>query len=212
MRRCYCTLTLLLLLALPLTTVAQYPERTSPENVLAKLEQAYEAMDAAAYLDCLAPGFVFHLASSDWQSDPGLPEYWGFSEESAVHGNMFHPSSIVEHVTVSLNVLSWSHDPGTDPGDPSDDRWISFAESVVWFHCQSDIVYLASSAQEFTLRVDPDDQGAGGETLYDIIEWSEIEFLASGRESTTWGCVKAMFYSETPVDGTNWTRIKALYR
>ncbi|MBD3348249.1 MAG: hypothetical protein GF400_03505, partial [Candidatus Eisenbacteria bacterium] len=43
----------------------EYPPRTSPANVIAKLVEAYGRTDAEAYLDCLAEDFVFFLNPDD---------------------------------------------------------------------------------------------------------------------------------------------------
>lgn len=55
--------------------------RDTPENVIAKLTEAYEAMDRQAYLDCLADDVEYHLSPWLLEFDPTLPGTWIFGQE-----------------------------------------------------------------------------------------------------------------------------------
>ncbi len=154
----------------------EYKPRTSCENVLWNIESAYEDRNIDEYLDCLAEDFTFHLNPDDWQ-DPqsGLPPYWGKHEEESIHRNMFDEGSDVEGITLTLTFIQSSYDPGEDPQDPMDDRW-EYQEGVdLRVRVVGDITYMATADQLFILRIDPDETGPGGETLYEIIEWHDLE-------------------------------------
>jgi len=173
----------------------RYPLRTSPENVLLKLEQAYEAKDASAYLDCLAEDFLFYLHPDVWQ-DPGndLPQYWGKAEEQTIHENMFGEGSSLLNVTVDLTFMASSFDPGADPVDPSDDRWQYDDNYDVWFYMTGDLVIRCRGGATFIFQVDPTEQGPEGETLWEIVDWWDLdEFDDTPTQTTSWGRLKALF-------------------
>jgi hypothetical protein len=176
----------------------EYPDRTTPGGVIEKLRLAYVSMDAAAYLDCLAGDFVFHTAEED-QNDPQnpLPETWGWSDEYTIHGNMFGPGTDVDRIILALTNEDVTHDPGTDPEDPSDDTYEYLVSSDLRVYIPitgDDLILLATSDQRFLLRVDPDEQGAGGATLWEIVEWRDDVYYGSKRsEEQTWGAIKGLF-------------------
>lgn len=64
------------------TGQSDYPERTSPENAIAKFEIACEAMDAGECLDCLSEDFRFYVNPADTQGDDALPEFWDRTVEA----------------------------------------------------------------------------------------------------------------------------------
>jgi ketosteroid isomerase-like protein len=162
-----------------------YPLRTSAANVLRKLNIAYERMDAEAYLDCLAEDFIFFLNPDDLTDYPELPEYWDKVEEATIHGNMF--------VSVSEQF-----DQG-DPGDPTDDTWVYLESVDLRMQLPPDLTLLVQVPQQFTLGVDPEETGLGGELLWEITRWHDISAEA-GR------------YQEPMVEHASWGLIKAMYR
>ena len=100
-----------------------YPDQSTPDNVIEKLEMVYEAMDTAGYMECLAAGFIFYLNPDDIIADPTLPEYWHKAEERIAHENMFGDGRVVESVSLTVTVVSADSLPGEDPVDPGDDLW-----------------------------------------------------------------------------------------
>ncbi len=176
----------------------EYPERTTPENCLARLAAAYENMNLYAYLDCLAEDFVFHTAEAD-QNDPNspLPPDWDKEEERTIHENMFGPDSDVARITLDLSTQTSEFDPGADPGSTADDTW-DYVEAIdlrLLIPLPDDyLIYLATADQRFLLQVDPDKVGQGGEDLWEIVEWWDVEERAGERvEDSTWGSIKAMY-------------------
>jgi hypothetical protein len=174
-----------------------YPVRSSPENVLIKLVNAYERMDVDAYLDCLAEDFLFYLNPDDLTANPELPESWDKAEETAIHQNMFGDGTDVEGIELWLEHDSESHDEG-DPGDPLDDLWTFREDYDIRVHLPPDLTLWAISPSDFVLQVDPDETGYGGMPLWEILEWYDLpyEWGADGpREDNSWGRIKALYRS-----------------
>jgi hypothetical protein len=172
-----------------------YPTRSSPENVLRKLNLAYVRMDAEAYLDCLAEDFLFYLNPEDVTDDPSLPEYWAKAEETTIHGNMFGEGTNVEGIELLFEHDTEDHDPG-DPGDPLDDLWTYREDYDLLVHIPPSLTLHADSPSDFVFRVDPDETGPGGTLLWEILEWHDLQDIwASGpdREMGSWGNIKAMW-------------------
>jgi hypothetical protein len=174
-----------------------YPLRTNPENVMLKLELAYERMDAEAYLDCLADSFIFFLNPDDLTSNPELPESWDKAEEAVIHGNMFGEETDVQRVTLWLTLESEDWDPG-DPGDPLDDRWFAGYDYELHVRLPPDLTLWAESMADFVLQIDPDDVGHSGEHLWEIATWSDLpDWVSRDRdprvEYCSWGMVKALY-------------------
>ena len=176
--------------------------RDSPQRVLDRIEQAYEAMDAWGYLDCLADAYEFHLSEDDLDEDPSLPQYWGFAAEIAIHNRMFGDESVhdpadeVLDVSLELQLTSTDVDTGEDQGDPSDDRWTCRVQATLTVSCPDDLQLYASEECELVLRVDPDETGPDGETLYEVIRH---ESLSNPRwEGMSWGRIKAVYRDVDP--------------
>ncbi|MFH1501450.1 MAG: hypothetical protein ABIG03_00240 [Candidatus Eisenbacteria bacterium] len=170
----------------------EYELRTSPANVLAKMTAAYMRMDDDAYLDCLAESFVFHLNPDDVEDPEGqLPEYWGKADERTIHEAMFGESTNVTRVTLTLTNVSMTFSQGENPGDPMDDTWTFREQTDLRVTVLNDLTYLANSDQEFVFRMDPDETGPDGETLWEIIDWYDLR--DERVEDSTWGSVKSMY-------------------
>jgi hypothetical protein len=172
-----------------------YPLRTSPENVLRKLNLAYVRMDDEAYLDCLSEDFVFFLCPDDVNDNPELPASWEKAEEATIHGNMFGEGSAVEGIALVFTLESTSHDEG-DPSDPLDDTWVLLEDADLRMQLPPDLTLHAQAREEFALAVDPAEAGLGGELLWEITEWHELspEERAGGpKEDASWGILKALF-------------------
>jgi len=174
-----------------------YPERTTPDNVLAKLKQAYEDMDCEAYMDCLAEDFVFIPSLEDqfgWV-DP-LPPSWDREAERRIHENMFGPGPEINRIVIYLATQTAEFDPGSDP-ESNDGRWVYVAEADIRAFVaipDDPLVYLGYGDQRFLLQVDESQVGPGGENLWEIVEWRELDYWAGERvESWSWGKLKAAF-------------------
>lgn len=165
----------------------RYPPRTSPGNVLAKLEAAYVNRDAEAYLDCLGYGMTFYITGSGG----GLPHYWGYDTEQAIHLLMFGAGSDVESVALDLEAISIQFDMGADPFDPSDDRWI-YREDCDLEVVTSSRTLVSRYSHQFEIQLDPDEVGPSGEDLWEIVDWLDSGDL-SAVEASSWTRLKAMF-------------------
>lgn len=172
-----------------------YPVRSSPENVLVKLELAYERMDAEAYLDCLAEDFLFYLNPEDVSDWPELPEYWDKAEETTIHENMFGDGTNVLSVALWLTHDTDSYDPG-DPGDPLDDLWTYREDYDIRVTLPPDLTLHAVSPSDFVFQVDPDEVGHGGMLLWEIVLWYDLPYewrTGPSVEEASWGGIKAMY-------------------
>jgi len=174
-----------------------YPLRTSPVNVINKLVLAYVRMDAEAYLDCLAEDFIFFLNPDDLTDYPELPAYWDKVEEATIHGNMFAEDTDVERIALVFTGVSTSYDDaGT--GDPFDDTWVFLEDIDLRIQLPPDLTLHAQAPEQFTLGVDPDETGHGGELLWEIRRWYDIS-EEGGRgpdpmvEDASWGTIKAIY-------------------
>ena len=175
-----------------------YKLRTSPENVLYNLKTAYVDMNLDECIDCLAEEFEFHLNPDDIGMDPGLPVSWGKQDEEDIHENMFAEDSDVDQILLTLTNVHRTVIPGPEPGDPP--TW-EYKESIDLRVAVTtgDITYLATADQEFTLRIDPLEVGPEGETLWEIVEWHDIDSYGpkdpnrSGEDSS-WSGIKALWY------------------
>ena len=171
----------------------RYPLRDTPANAIEKLRQAYENMDAAAYLDCLAEDFIFFLHPDDVASSPWLPDYWDKSIETAIHYNMFGEGTNVLDVILVL----------TQVGDPIEIPDPAVRERVEWEYRENhelrvrvppDLTFLAEGGGVYVLCVDPDESGPQGETLWEIYQWFDRdEFDVSPVEPSSWTRIKSLF-------------------
>ncbi len=110
---------------------------------------------------------------------------------------MFGPDSDVARITLDLSTQTSEFDPGADPGSTADDTW-DYVEAIdlrLLIPLPDDyLIYLATADQRFLLQVDPDQVGQGGEDLWEIVEWWDVEERAGERvEDSTWGSIKAMY-------------------
>ncbi len=169
-----------------------YKLRTSPEDVLYNLKTAYVYMNLDEYLDCLAEEFVFHLNPNDYDESE-MPESWGKQDEEDIHENMFASDSDVERIALILTDGQKDYDTGPNPVDPMDDRWHYWEGVDLRVAVAGDLTFCATAEQEFTFRIDPLEVGPEGETLYEIIDWWDLEDLNRPGGSRSWGSIKALF-------------------
>jgi hypothetical protein len=183
-----------------LESLSETSRRTSPAEVIDQLEAAYVAMDTVNYLDCLSGDFIFFPCEDDVQNpDMGIPSEWYKSDERTMHENMFDESSGVSSIQLTLTntFIFWDEQ---DPQDPLDDIY-SHTENVdLWVNLYDGyLAYYVDGPQQYLLRVDPDEEGPYGEIMWEIYEWYDLDGErggegADGRENTTWGGVKAMYW------------------
>ena len=171
-----------------------YPLRTSPENLLARFEWAYENEDREVYLDCLADSFTFYLNEDDWTNDPTLPRFWRLSEEDTIHTHMFAEAGDVDRIMLTLTMTSV--DTVSVPDDGGRGTGWEYTEAVDLRVFVGTTIYLATTPQAFIIRVDPDEVGPEGETLYEMWAWYDLEYADGGArsgEESTWGSIKALY-------------------
>lgn len=170
-----------------------YPERTSPENAIAKLVMAYEAMNADEYLDCLAEDFVFFVNPYDTLGFQPLPPFWDRTVEDTIARRMFRESSGIDSIRVLLTQDGDPEEiPGEEPGDPSSWRYAEEARIRIYF--PQDIYYYADCRAIFLIGPDDDEVGRNGEELWEIAEHHDFDdSRARVREMPSWSRIKAYF-------------------
>ncbi len=182
-----------------LESLSETARRTSPAEVIDQLEAAYVAMDTLNYLDCLSGDFIFYPCEADVQDPNGsMPDEWYKPDERTMHENMFDEEGYVTSIQLTLTntLIFWDEQ---DPEDPLDDIY-SHTEGVeLWVNLLGHMTYLVDGPQQYLLRVDPDEEGPYGEMMWEIYEWYDLDGErggegADGRENTTWGSVKALFW------------------
>lgn len=161
-----------------------YPERTSPENVIEKLNLAYVNMDLEAYMDCLAESFTFFV-SPDELNNPYYdgPESWNTAVEETIHRRMFSGAAgtqlMFQPITIEWNA--------------GDELW-RYTEDADVRVTISPITYFATAPQLFVVAVDAERTGPAGEELWAIVEWHELsEYGGRVSEVGNWSSIKLLF-------------------
>ena len=162
-----------------------YPARTSPENVIEKLNLAYEYKDLDAYLDCLADDVTFYLCPDD--VEPGEDPYWGKQVEESIHQSMF---DVVDRISLMFTNAKKETLPGPDPGDPVTYKHLENTDLRI---TEGIMTYFANAPQEFLIQVDPSEEGPRGETLLEIVEWWDLSDWERPGGASSWSRVKSMF-------------------
>jgi len=151
----------------------EYKLRTSPENVVYNLMNAYERMDAAKYLECLAEDFIFFLNEED-TAEPDLPDYWGKAEETAIHERMFSDTTDVQSIELTLTQFGGPEEvPGEFPEDPP--RYLYKQNVDLWVHLPNEVTLWANAGATFLFDRDPDETGPSGQELWHVVEWQDVE-------------------------------------
>ncbi len=197
--------------ACPEEEVDSYPPRTSPANVIAKLVETYEAMDAGGFVDCLSDTFEFWLNPDDL-NDPGnpLPQFWNLADESTIAENMLGPGTDVERVQLTLTLLGNPVEVPTPGGGES--SWQCVYSVDLWVYLPNDLILWANAAARFLVSADPDATSPSGGTLWEIVKWEDI-YDPARSENSTWGGIKALYRQSR--DGRSectWGSIKAMFR
>jgi hypothetical protein len=183
-----------------LESLSEPSRRTSPAEVIDQLEASYVAMDTVSYLDCLSGDFIFYPCEDD-VNDPELdiPPEWYKPDERTMHGNMFSEETNVESISLTLTTTEVVHDTGANPEDPLDDTYVHTEDVDLRVNLYAPLTYHATVPSEFHLRVDPDEEGPYGETMWEVYLWYDLggegRGAVSGRvEDATWGSIKAMYW------------------
>ncbi len=155
----------------------EWEMRDTPQHVLDNLVTAYENKDASHYLDCLAEEFTFIANPQEVEIHPDLePGYWDKAEERSIHEQMLGDDGAE---TIALT-LTQDGDPiqveGPEPEDPP--QW-QYKESVdlrvyVILPEQGPTTFLANAPSLFQFRIDEDQEGPNGETLWEIVFWYDL--------------------------------------
>jgi hypothetical protein len=185
--------------------VVAYKLRTSPVNVIYNMTQAYVYKNPTEYLACLAEDFTFHVSQQDIDDpDNPLPPDWDKPTERTIHEHMFASNSGVVSIKLNLTYDSDIYDPGEDLTDPMDDRWsyVYGTDLRVSVDDPPDLTYFANADQRFVFQIDPDEVGPDGETLWEVVDWFDLQESPGGRATTADDGDQAVSVS----------RLKSMYR
>ena len=173
--------------------------RTSPENVLQTVENAYVWMNATNYLDCLSEDFEFFPTEDDVQDpDLDIPPVWYKTDEWDLHENMFDEGSNIESIALTTTIVSLVTDVGI-PEDPLDDTCTCQVDVDLRVSLLTGLTYLATEPSQFIMRVDTDQTGPNGELLWEVFSVVRSGSAPAGpvkaaRESAaSWGAIKSMY-------------------
>jgi len=172
---------------------SDYPEPTSPEQVLTNVQRAYVYRNLHEYLDCLSDDFKFHFTEEDQQGWPDFPPWFYKSDEQQVHENMFGDEWDVESISLTLTVASVETIPGGDLRVPGD-IVVIVADTDLRINL-GDMGYLATSPQEFRFRTVSGSGERDGRILWEMFEWHDLDGWNNGSrvEEAGWGGIKYCF-------------------
>jgi hypothetical protein len=169
-----------------------YFARTSPDSVMANLKLAYENEHLDHYMDCLAEDFTFYPSPQTVAEYEWIPESWGRYDEFRIHQEMFEYSVFVRDIFLSLLPQG---DPVVIPGPtPEDPVMYEYVFGIdLRVDCQDSIQYVATAPSLFVLQVDLEGSAAEGDTLWEIVDWYDLDEDGRPVLPTTWGELKALF-------------------
>jgi len=169
-----------------------YPARTTPQQAIEKLCLAYEAPNLFHYMDCLSDTFRFWLHPEDLYSHPEWPASWVYGNELALHSNMFGPIGQVNSISLCLvEVRAPQEIASQPPGGPS--SWLLAYNYSLRIDTDGVWDYIAEGGAQLKLSVDPTGTGPGGEPLWEVASWSDVESIQSAVEETSWGAIKSLY-------------------
>jgi hypothetical protein len=169
---------------------SEYLEQSSPANVLANLQTAYQRKNCGEYSKLFAPDFVFLFNPSD-VNDPTnpTPPDWGFPAETASACSLFaHPR--VETIT-----LSWS--VGALEADTTYGWKIRVDEVNLNVNARNEqnelwIYQVRGSHQMFYFR-EEDVTLPSGKKKWTCIRWEDSPIGSGKTQETSWGQIKHNF-------------------
>ncbi len=154
----------------------EWDMRDTPQHVLDNLVKAYEHKDAAHYLDCLAEDFMFWANPDEVEDHDELePGYWDKAEERVIHEEMLGEDGAE---TIALT-LTQDGDPqqieGPNPWDPPEWKYEEAVDLRVYVITpEGPLTLLATAPSMFQFRIDQDQEGPNGETLWEIVRWDDL--------------------------------------
>jgi hypothetical protein len=153
--------------------ISPFLPRTSPQNLLYNLKQAYKERSIAEYESLLAnPDFTFELSPED-QLKPDLPDQWGRDPEILIHSRMFD-AEMVQQLTLDFAVgdVVWDATQGmytalitnvnlrlygSTPGHPTEVKEYT----------------VSGSTSKFWFRKNPWTTGAAHDSIWTIVLWQD---------------------------------------
>lgn len=172
-----------------------YPEATSPQEVLQNFTRAYVWRDIDEFLACLSSDFKFYFTEDDQQQWPQLPPWFYKSDEQQVHENMFGDDWGVESITLNLVPVSVETIPGENTSRLNGDVVVMLVDADFRVNKAGGITYLACTPQEFRFREVAGSRDRDETPLWEMFEWHDKEDrgTGSGREEAGWGGIKFTF-------------------
>jgi hypothetical protein len=174
-----------------------YLEPSSPANVLANFDRAYNERDVDRFLECLADSFRFYFTEEDQQGWPQLPPWLYKADEQQIHENMFGDDWGVESIRLEMTTTATETLPGWDTGRPTNNDVLIRADCDLRVVLAGDLTYLATTPQEFIFRAFDPRRGRDREAEWQMIGWRDMEAPEQGsREDAGWGGIKFCFLEE----------------
>ena len=180
-----------------------YTTADTPEKLITRFAEVYDAEDSTAYEALLDSMYVFELNPNN--IDPGDPvEWWDRGDELRIAGRMFgswlnndgqQVTSInlaIANITKVVETTSFGDDL-----PPEDETWYRVTCSIDLRVLVVDpttpdgeTLYLVTSSQKFTVRPDPDDANRWIVfRQYDQLPYNKN----AATEEASWGAVKGLW-------------------
>jgi hypothetical protein len=173
--------------------------RTSPQNLLHNLKQAYLERNAAEYESLLAVDFTFLLSEED-QAKPDMPDDWGLETECLIHRHMFD-DGYVQQASLDFTVgndLTW---------DAVQGMYTMMITNVDLFLYGSTPAHptelkeykVSDGRAKFWFRKNPWTTGAAHDSVWTIVMCEDNPTGSRGStgsalsEAASWGSIKALY-------------------
>lgn len=158
--------------------VEDFKPRTSPENLLHNLKQAYEFRNIIQYDSLIAENFLFYFSEDDQQS---FPDPYDWQAEHDSHERMFDPEWVQDlelefHVgAVEIDTLRTSE---------GDTLWVTTVDQVELYLFGSNPQHpnddpqgwrLQDGIQKYWFQKQTWTDASTGANIWKIIEWREID-------------------------------------
>lgn len=175
--------------------------RTSPQNLLLLLQEAYVNREAADYESLLAESFEFFFCEEDLQIAFKLNR----SDEVGIHERMFSASE-VEGIELGFNLSAAVEDTTkADPRYPDRFLWTIVMTHVdLKVHATNDqgvlvTHHLDNGVEQFWFRQESWTDPGTGDPIWTLVMWREYMQQKGGPvglsavETATWGQIKSLF-------------------
>jgi hypothetical protein len=172
--------------------------RTTPQNLLHNLKQAYKERNIAEYESLLARDFTFILSEED-QAKPDMPDNWGRAPEITIHSRMFD-AEMVQTLTLDFVVgdVVWDATQGMYTV-PIDNVNLFLYGSTPGHPTEVKEYRVSASRSKFWFRKNPWTTGAAHDSVWTIVMWEDnpTGSRSNGNSSAsmpeTWGSIKALY-------------------